>query len=71
MEKNNNGLLVTKRQIEVLQAIADGKTIQEISKELGLSTQTVRTHIRDGMQRLGVRTRTRAIVLLMRSGQVQ
>lgn len=54
------------RQLEVLQAVADGKSVPEIALALGLSEFTVKTHIRDGMVKLDAHSRAHAVALAFR-----
>ncbi len=44
---------LTPRQLEVLQLLAQGKSVREIGKELYLSEATVRNHVRSLLQALG------------------
>lgn len=53
-------LKLTPRQAEVLHWIAEGKTNDEIATILGCSINTVKMHLKDIFQRLGVHTRTAA-----------
>lgn len=56
------------RQLEVLRLIAQGKTNAEIAAEVFLTEPSVRNHCSAIYQRLGVRTRTAAIVAARRHG---
>lgn len=49
---------LTKREIEILQKIADGKTSQEIADLLFISPRTVDTHRANLIQKLGVKNST-------------
>jgi DNA-binding NarL/FixJ family response regulator len=51
---------LTARQREVLRLIVDGYTNAEVSRELYLTQHTVEFHIRNLLQKLGVRNRTEA-----------
>ena len=53
---------LTRREIEVLQWVAQGKTNMEIGSILGLSHRTVQKHLEHIYQKLGVETRTTATV---------
>lgn len=55
-----NRLYLTRRQAEVLHWVAEGKTNTEISTILGCSFFTVKNHIKEIFQRLGVHSRTAA-----------
>lgn len=48
--------LLTPRQREVLQLVAEGNSTKEIAEQLGLSVKTVETHRAQLMRRLGVDT---------------
>jgi DNA-binding NarL/FixJ family response regulator len=61
---------LTKREREVLRLLADGKRYEEIAKELFLSPETVRTHVRKAMQRLEASTRTEAVATALRQSLI-
>lgn len=52
---------LTERENEILQKLAEGLRYKEIADLLGISTETVRTHIRNIYQKLQVQSRTEAI----------
>jgi PAS domain S-box-containing protein len=52
---------LTPRQLEVLAELELGRSTEQIARELGISRQTVRNHIRDLLKRLGARSRLEAI----------
>lgn len=53
-------LKLTQRQAEVLHWIAEGKSNGEIATILGCSINTVKAHLKDIFQRLGIHSRTAA-----------
>lgn len=53
--KPSEDVVLTLRQREILQLIAEGGTTKEIAARLQLSTNTVQTHRKQLMKRLGVR----------------
>jgi DNA-binding NarL/FixJ family response regulator len=62
---NGNGSAektLSRRESEILTMLAQGLTGEEIAKRLVLSPETVRTHIRNAMEKLDARTRTEAVV---------
>jgi DNA-binding NarL/FixJ family response regulator len=59
---------VSDREREVLQLLADGRTVADIANVMGLSAHTVRNHIRRAMKHLGVHTRLDAVVAAARAG---
>lgn len=58
------------REVEVLQALADGRSVARIAGDLHLSQHTVRNHIRSAMARLEVHTALEAVVHAVRAGLV-
>jgi len=44
---------LTERQAEVAERVARGLTNKEVARDLGLSVETVRTHVREAAERLG------------------
>ena len=61
---------LTKRERETLRLLADGKTYDEIGKELFISPDTVRTHVRKAMIRLESSTRTQAVATALRQALI-
>src|SRR5436190_13141284 len=59
---------LTDRQREILTLLADGASTDEIAKQLFLSRETVRNHIRHILQRLHVHSRIEALVVAPRDG---
>jgi DNA-binding NarL/FixJ family response regulator len=57
---------LTQREREVLRLLSDGFANEEIGKELFISPETVRTHIRKAMGKLGAETRTQAVAKALR-----
>ncbi len=65
---NDNPLTsLSKRELEVLSTLAAGRTNKEIARELGVSANTVKFHIRNLYQKLNVRNRSQAISLYLKS----
>jgi DNA-binding NarL/FixJ family response regulator len=57
---------LTRRQREILQLLADGGSIAAAARELGLSEETVKTHTKNMLARLGARNRTHAVAIALR-----
>ncbi len=57
---------LTRRQREILQLLADGESTSVAARELGLSEETVKTHTKNVLARLGARNRTHAVAIAMR-----
>ncbi|AKO94344.1 MULTISPECIES: spore germination transcription factor GerE [Priestia] len=63
--------LLTKREREVFELLVQDKTTKEIASELFISEKTVRNHISNAMQKLGVKGRSQAVVELLRMGELE
>lgn len=58
---------LTRRELEVLASLAAGHTNKQIAAEKGVSTNTVKYHIRNLFEKLGVSNRGQAIALYLKS----
>ena len=65
----NNGIL-TKREKEVFRLLINNKTTKDIANILDISEKTVRNHISNTIQKLGVKGRAAAVVELIRLGEI-
>ena len=63
--------ILTKREEEVFSLLVENKTTKEIGDVLNISEKTVRNHISNTMQKLGVKGRAQAVVELIRLGSIQ
>ena len=61
---------LTRREIEILQRVAAGENSAEIAAGLGMSRHTLRTHIQNVLTKLGVHSKTDAVVAAIRFGKV-
>jgi DNA-binding NarL/FixJ family response regulator len=61
---------LTRKQLDVLQRLADGNLNEEIATALGISVKAVQVHLSGIYSRLGARTRTEAVVLAAKQGIV-
>lgn len=61
---------LTNRQVETMRMLAHGKSRKQIAHELEVSETTVANDWRDIRHRLGARTTTQAVVMLVREGSV-
>lgn len=61
-----NGL--TRRELQVLELVADGLPNRDVANQLHISENTVKNHMRSIHDKLDVRTRTEAVVKAARSG---
>lgn len=64
------GQSLTRREIEVLNAVAEGLGNKHIAARLGISEHTVKTHLAAIFEKLGVTSRTEAVTLGARLGIV-
>ncbi len=58
---------LTKRELEILSSLAAGRTNKEIAAEKGVSTNTVKYHVRNLFEKLGVNNRGQAIALYLKA----
>lgn len=56
------------RELEIVRLIADGDTGREIADELHLSPDTVRTHVRNAMRKVGARSRAQLVAKALAEG---
>lgn len=57
--------LLTRREDQVLKALAEGLTNKEIAKQLGISYETAKEHVQNILRKLGVSDRTQAAIWLV------
>ncbi|WAL61857.1 response regulator transcription factor [Thermocoleostomius sinensis A174] len=58
------------RELQVLKLLAEGYSNPEIATSLCISISTVKTHVRNILNKFGVNHRIQAVVLAVRSGLV-
>lgn len=63
--------ILTKREQEVFELLIRNKSTKEIAIFLGISEKTVRNHISNAMQKLGVKGRAQAVVELLKLGEIE
>jgi two-component system, NarL family, response regulator LiaR len=61
---------LTRREREVLELIAGGRSNKRIALELGISEKTVKTHVGHVLAKLGVSDRTQAALMAVRDGLI-
>lgn len=59
---------LTDRENDVLQGLAAGLSDKQIARELGVSVETVRTHVKGLFNKLGAASRLQALALAIRYG---
>ena len=62
---------LSSRQREILQMLADGMQTEAVAQQLGLSTETVRTHTKRILAKLEASTRTQAVAIGIRHGLIE
>ena len=62
--------ILTPREKEIFSLLIENYTTKEIAKKLKISEKTVRNHISNVMQKLGVNGRASAVVELIRLGEI-
>lgn len=62
--------ILTTREKEVFLLLVENKTTKEIASLLKISEKTVRNHISNTMQKLGVKSRSQAVVELLKLGEI-
>jgi len=62
---------LTKREVDVLRQVAEGNRNRDIGKQLFISEETVKVHLRRIMEKLGASDRTHATAIATRRGFIQ
>jgi DNA-binding NarL/FixJ family response regulator len=61
---------LTERERQVLTLLARGYTGEEVARELSVSAETVRAHVRNAVTKLHARTRLHAVVMALQRGEI-
>ncbi len=70
MHKFQRKSLLTKREREIFELLIQDYSTKDISLKLNISEKTVRNHISNTIQKLGVSNRTQALIELLRLKQL-
>ena len=62
--------ILTNREKEVFELLVLNKSTKEIANQLKISEKTVRNHVSNTIQKLGVKGRAGAVVELVRLGEI-
>lgn len=60
--------VLTAREIEVLQRVANGHANKAVADDLAISEETVKTHMKSIMAKLAANDRTHAVTIALRRG---
>lgn len=63
--------ILTKRECQVLQLLADGKSNRAVAETLYISEKTVKNHVSNILQKMNVNDRTQAVVSAIKKGWVE
>lgn len=63
--------ILTEREREIFMQLILNKSTREIAEEFKISEKTVRNHISNVMQKLGVKGRASAVVELIKLGEIK
>ena len=66
-----NNKILTNREQEVFELLVKNMTTKEIANKLKISEKTVRNHISNVIQKLGVKGRSQAIIELIKSDELK
>jgi len=69
-EKSALRLGLSQRELQILELIVDGKSNREIAETIYLSLDTVKSHMKNVYQKLGVHSRTQAVKTAIQEGLV-
>jgi DNA-binding NarL/FixJ family response regulator len=68
--RNGKAHVLSPREREILGLLSKGLSGEEAAKQLFLSSETVRTHVRNAMTKLGATTRVHAVALALKRGEI-
>jgi two-component system NarL family response regulator len=61
---------LTPRELQILALMAEGRSGEDVASTLGMSPNTLRTHTQNVLTKLGVHSKTEALILAIRHGKV-
>ena len=70
-ESGRTSPALSPRQREVIELVAEGLTSTQIADRLGVSPETVRTHLRNARLKLGASTKAQAVAVAMLRREIQ
>jgi ATP/maltotriose-dependent transcriptional regulator MalT len=69
-EKSALRLSLSQRELQILELIVEGKSNKEIAETIYLSLDTVKSHMKNVYQKLGVHSRSQAVKTAIQQGLV-
>jgi len=69
--RNGTQSKLTDREREVVRLVALGSSTRRIAADLGLSFETIRTHVRNAMAKTGAHTRAQLVALVLGDGLIE
>ena len=63
-------IILTPREKEIFNLLIKNQSTRDIAKTLGISEKTVRNHISNVIQKLGVESRIQAVLELMKMKEI-
>jgi DNA-binding NarL/FixJ family response regulator len=61
---------LTKRESQILTLLSGGMTNDKAARELGISAETIQSHVRNAMNKLDADTRTQAVATAIRQALI-
>ncbi len=62
---------LTKRERQVIALASHGKKNREIAVALAVGEETIKSHVKNSLKKLGARDRTHAVAKCLRSGMIE
>jgi DNA-binding NarL/FixJ family response regulator len=69
-ERRDRAPVLTPRELEILEMLAEGMSNRTIAARLGISSQTVKFHVASILAKLGAASRTEAVTFGVRQGLI-
>ena len=63
--------VLSQREVEILKQVAEGSRNKEIAAQLALSEETIKSHMKNILEKLGAADRTQAVSIAVRRGIMQ
>lgn len=61
---------LTPRELEVVGHVSQGKKNPQIARELGVGEETIKSHIKNSLRKLGAKNRAHAVAICLRRGEI-